>query len=344
LKFNFDTTGIGSVPFKDPKEACRVVFDNFKTIPFWPQLPKRSFLENMYVQFSEKLPGLVVDENNNSIYIDTTGVAETIEELYGKYVEGDLDFFSISRDHAQGFYEFLEYLEKAPQGFSFVKGHTTGPISFALSLTDQNKKSVIYDKDLFEVLTKMLTMRARWQIKKMKKYAPNVIIFIDEPYLVSIGSSFVNINVEKAFEKLDELIDAIKKEGAICGIHCCGNTDWGLVLKRDIDIVNFDAYNFAKEFALYGQDVKNYLGRGGAIAWGIIPSSDTIRKENKAGLVEKLNAAAKLLRDKGIAVDDISSIITSSCGMGSLEEADAKKIMETAKALSEELQKKKKDT
>lgn len=342
LRFNFEATGIGSVPFKDPKEACRIICDNFKSIPFWPQLSKRSFLENMYVQFSEKLPGVVIDENNKTIYVDTAGVAETIEELYGKYVEGDLDFFAISKNFAEGFYEFLEYLKSGPSDIKFIKGHTTGPISYALSLTDQNRKAIIHDRDLFEVLTKTLSMRVRWQIRKLKKYNPNIIIFIDEPYLVSIGSSFVNINIENAFEKMDEMIKAIKTEGALVGVHCCGNTDFGLLLKRDIDILNFDAYNFAKEFSLYAQDIGNFLARGGTIAWGVVPSSDAIRTQTKYTLIEKMESALKLLIDKKIAKETISSIITPSCGVGTMDEADAKKVIEATKILSAEITKKEK--
>lgn len=337
MKFNFQATGIGSVPFTDPNKACRAVLDNIPDMPFWPQLPKRSFLENMYVQFAAKIPGIVIDEANRSIYVDTNGVAETVEEVYGKCVEGDLDFFAVSRNQAQGFYEFLECLEKTPTKALFIKGHITGPISFALSLTDQNKKSIIYDKDLFEVLTKMLVMRSRWQVRKMKKHAQGVVIFIDEPYLVSIGSSFVNIDIAASFEKFDEIAKAIKSEGALVGVHCCGNTDWPMLLKRDIDVINFDAYNFMKEFSLYAADIKNFLEKGGTIAWGIVPSSDAIDKETVKTLARKLKEAVKLLTDKGIAKDAISSLITSSCGLGTLDEDRAARILATARALSEEM-------
>jgi len=339
LKFNFEATGVGSVPFNNPKTACRILFDTFKSIPFWPQLPKRSFLENMYAQFSETLPGLVLKEKEKIIYIDTSKVVVDIERVYGKYLEGDLEFFKISENYAAGFYEFLEGLKTVPKNIKFVKGHITGPISYALYLTDQNKKAIIHDKDLFEVLTKTLVMKARWQIKKLKKYFPDVIIFIDEPYLVSIGSSFVNINIEDALKRLDEVIEAVKKEGALAGVHCCGNTDWSLLLGRNIDILNFDAYNFMKEFSLYNAAIKNFLKRGGTIAWGITPSSEAIEKETDESLIERLSAAIRLLTDKGIDKGEISSIITPSCGVGTLGEDMAKKILNTAEMVSEKLNK-----
>ena len=338
LKFNFEATGIGSVPFQDAKPACRAIFDNFREIPFWPQLPKRSFLENMYVQFSEHIPGLVLDANNKTVHIDTSKVVSSIEEVYGKYVENDIDFFAISKEYASGFYEFLECIKSPPSGMKFVKGHITGPISYALSLTDQNKKAIIYDKDLFEVLTKILVMRSRWQIRMLKKYFPNIIIFIDEPYLVSIGSSFVNINIEGAFEKLDELAKAIKAEGSLVGVHCCGNTDFSLLLKREIDILNFDAYNFTKELLLYVKEFKSFINRGGTIAWGIVPSSEIMENQVPKALAEKLKAVFSLLAGKGIDKNALSSLITPSCGLGTLDEAMAKKIMVSVKTLSEEFE------
>ena len=338
LKFNFEATGIGSVPFQDAKPACRAIFDNFPEIPFWPQLPKRSFLENMYVQFSENIPGIVLDSKNKTIHIDTSRVISSIEEVYGKYVENDIDFFAVSKEYAAGFYEFLECIKALPSGVKFVKGHITGPISYALSLTDQNKKAIIYDKDLFEVLTKILVMRSKWQIRMLKKYFPNIIIFIDEPYLVSIGSSFVNINIDAAFEKLDELVKAIKAEGSLAGVHCCGNTDFSLLLKREIDILSFDAYNFTKELSLYAKELKDFLTKGGTIAWGIVPSSEVIEGQAPKALVEKLKAAFSLLAGKGIDKSALSSLITPSCGLGTLDEAMAKKIMALVRTLSKEFE------
>ena len=336
MKFNFEATGIGSVPFTDPKTACRVVCENFKEIPFWPQLPKRSFFENMYVQYAEGLPGLVIDEEKKTIHIETSKVAAEIESVYSRYLDGNVESFGISESRAKGLYEFEEAV-KSLKGIKYLKGHITGPLSYGLFLTDQNKKSVIYDKDLFEVLTKTLVMKARWQIRRLKKIHPSVIIFIDEPYLVSIGSSFVNINVEDAVGKLDELISAIKQEGALTGIHCCGNTDWSMLLKRDIDVLNFDAYNFTKEFLLYHSDIKSFTSRGGTIAWGMVPTSDAIDNQTRKSLVERCEEAVKMLADKGIDKDLISSLVTPSCGVGALDETRAAKVMEMTAALSARL-------
>lgn len=338
MKFNFDATGIGSVPFREAGSALSVIFNNFQSIPFWPQLPKRSFLESMYVQYSEGLPGIVVDSAKKTIHIDRGRAMREIEEAYTKYLEGDIEYFKISKDHAEGLYAFVGEFDKRRGDVKCVKGHITGPISFALTVTNENKQAVMYDKDTFEVLTKALCMKVRWQIRELKKVFPSVMIFIDEPYLVSIGSSFVNINAEDAFSKLDEVIAAVKEEGAMAGLHCCGNTDWPMLLKRDLGILNFDAYTYTKELLLYGADLKAFLDRGGAIAWGIVPSSDAIDKESAGSLIRKFTEGIKMLTDKGISEKSISSIITPSCGLGTLDDPSARKVFETLRLISAGLQ------
>ncbi len=334
-KFNFEAAGIGSLPFKDSKAACRLIFDNFKSIPFWPQLNQRSFKEHMYCQFSEGLPGVVIDENKRSIHVDSKKAAAELEEVYQKYLDKDVEYFKISSSFAEGFYEFIGSFKKEANRAKFVKGHVTGPVSFALSVTDENKKSLIYDKDMFDVVTKVLAMKARWQIRELKKLSKDVIIFIDEPYLVSIGSSYVNIPADDVIISLDEVFSAIREEGALSGVHCCGNTDWPLLLKRGVDILNFDAYNFTKEFFLYYQDIKDFIERGSAIAWGIVPSSIAADKETPESIAKRLKEALRVLEDKGIEGSSISSLVTSSCGLGTLDEQRTERIVEMVNRVSE---------
>lgn len=334
-KFNFEATGIGSLPFADPKAACRIIFDNFKNIPFWPQLNNRSFKEHMYCQFSEGLPGVVVDENKRTIHVDSGKAALEMERMYQRYLDQDVNYFEISAPFAQGFYEFADSFKREAQTIKFVKGHVTGPVSFALSVTDENKRSLIYDKDMFDVVTKVIAMKARWQIRELKKLSRNVIIFVDEPYLVSIGSSYVNIPIGDVIRSLDEVFAAIGEEGALSGIHCCGNTDWPLLLKRGVDILNFDAYNFMKEFFLYHREIKDFVERGSTIAWGMVPSSETAVSESPENIAGKVKDAIKILGEKGIDESSISSIVTPSCGLGTLKEKTAKFIVEMSGRVSD---------
>ena len=91
LRFNFEATGIGSVPFKDPETACGIIFDNFPSIPFWPQLSRRSYHENMYAQYSERLPGFIFDLNSKTVKFNVNLFIRQIDEVIRKYNDNDLD-------------------------------------------------------------------------------------------------------------------------------------------------------------------------------------------------------------------------------------------------------------
>src|SRR3972149_10107938 len=124
-KFGCSPTMTGSLPHTDPIEACRLVTRFLKDIPVWPQLPKRSFLENMYLQYSQGFPGVVIESEGEKIYVDRSkDVSKPLERLYQAYLENDFAKYPISQDYAQGLYAFLALQNLSPRA---VKGHVTGP-------------------------------------------------------------------------------------------------------------------------------------------------------------------------------------------------------------------------
>ena len=60
-------------------------------------------------------------------------------------------------------------------------------------------------------------------------------------------------------DQWDEVFDAIHAEGAIAGVHCCGNTDWSLLMATSVDVLNLDAYNFLDSLALYPAALRAFL-------------------------------------------------------------------------------------
>src|SRR3989338_6171520 len=320
IKGKFLKTGIGSLPYLDAEEAVKKVFENFD-IPFWPQLKKRSFKENMYSQFSQGLPGLVIDEGKRAIHIDSSkDLSEGLAGIYEAYISKDYNSFGIREEFAQGFYAFIKAAKKhRPER---VKRHITGPVSFCLGVTDERARSIIYNDGLKEAFVKLLEMKALWQIDKLKDIAEQVIIFIDEPYLTSFGSSFVNIQKQDIVSMLSAVIDSVHSKDAIAGIHCCGNTDWSILTETKVDIINFDAYSYTDMLLMYSEDMKKFFERGGCLALGIAPTSEDILKETDRSLLKRLSLQIDNLEKKSIDRDLIisNSLLTPSCGMGTLSE------------------------
>jgi len=326
---------IGSIPHTDAQAACELVLEHFPHISAWPQLPKRDFLENMYVQFSEGFPGLVLEDQR--IYLDRSKDLDPgLERLYLAYLENDLSYGATGADHAAGLAAFSQALSASDCQPAIVKGQVTGPISWGLTVVDQERRPVLYDDILADALAKHLRLKAAWQEQELAKLAPTTIVFIDEPYMSAFGSAYISLNREQVVTLLEEVFAGIT---GIKGTHCCGNTDWSILLSTSAEIISFDTYNYAQAFTLYTEDVRAFLKRGGIIAWGIVPADneDALMSETVESLVARLHEAMNLLVRKGISFDDLihSSLITPSCGLRTLSEAAAERAFELTVMVSE---------
>ena len=319
VEFGCLPTVIGSMPHTDPSEACSLVTHYLKDIPAWPQLPNRSFQENMYVQFSQGFPGVVVKED--SIYVDRSqDLNKPLEQLYAAYLENDIDRYPVSPEYAAGLYNFLDLKNLSPRA---VKGQVTGPITWGLTVTDDSKRAILYDDVLGDAVPRFLRLKAAWQEKKLKEVCPNTIIFIDEPYMAAFGSVGMLLTKEKITNLLEEVFSGIS---GLKGIHCCGNTDWSILLDTSVDIISFDAYNYAQSLSLYPAEVKKFLKRKGAIAWGIVPNEEeSLAKESVASLKDRLEEAMVPFTRDGVHFQQLieQGLLTPSCGLASLATKEA---------------------
>jgi hypothetical protein len=336
-------TAIGSLPHADAAQAVRIVLNHIPDAPIWPQLPANGLNEQMEVQYSEGMPRVVIDREKERMYIDTSGDTSTdLAAFYESYLSEDPDSFRITEEFSKGIPAMLAALEGAPGPRRFVKVQTTGPISFGLTIVDENKRAIFYNEEFVDVVVKALAMKCRWQIRKFKEHAEGVICFVDEPILSAFGSStYVSVTRDDVVAKLGEVIEAIHEEGALAGVHCCGNTEWPILMDAGADIVNFDAFDYGETIALYPEAVKRHLEAGKALAWGIVPTNSAkIRASTPESLVAKFTALVDhLARTAGISKELIlrQALITPSCGTGSLPVEDAERVFMVLRAVSAEL-------
>jgi len=337
--FNFLATGVGSVPFLDVDDICRHILKTFPDIPFWPQLVKRSFLEDMSVQASQGLPLLEINHEKNHIcLISTDNKGSELTSFYEHFMAEDIDYFAIDHEYAPGLYKTLELVDLSPQSYGpFIKGQIVGPITFAGGLKDATGRSALYNSEIMDTIVKGLAIKALWLVKKMSIVDKRPIIFIDEPYLSGFGSAFTPIRREEVIESVGEIIDYVRsRSNALVGIHCCGNTDWSMIIETGADIVNFDAFDYMDYFLLYRKEIVRFLEDGGTVAWGVVPTTSFSGKETVSDLKIQLEKGIDRFYEWGIDKGTIAerSIITPACGLGSIEPDKAKKILELLSSLS----------
>jgi len=317
MDWNCLPTCIGSLPHLRPNQAVDVALRHVKHIPYWPQLPAIGFEENMYAQFATHLPGVEIDAHAKRISVDLE--AYDPERFYEAVLGEDFNYFEYPRTCFHGLYELLEERE-LPKEALFLKGQVTGPVSMGLQVFDQNGKSAIYDESYSEIIRMNLNMMMRHQEYMLREKHPNTIIFLDEPSLSLIGTPFAAVSREHVIQWIDEVLQGVK---SVKALHCCGNTDWPMVLSTKIDVLSFDAYNYGYTVGLYPDDVARFLEKGGSIAWGIVPNDEeALKMETPASLVEKLEREMFNLSSRGISIDLVqrSSLITPQCGLGSLND------------------------
>jgi len=330
-------TGIGSLPYQQVDEAAEVIMAFLQEAPFWPQLPNRSYLENMYAQYAEQFPGMVIDVEQKQMFVDAGSdkFPAQLEAFYDKIIRDVVDYFAVSEKFAAGLWEVPNLLHRSSLPIKIIKGQVTGPISFGLTVTTADKKSIIYDETLVDVLVKHLAMKARWQETYLQKLFPHqpVMIFFDEPYMVSFGTAFCPLSRETVVAMLDEVFSVVH---GLSGVHCCGNTDWSLLLQTSVDVLNFDAFEYVDNLFLYQEELFRFVERGGYLAWGIVPTSEAVLQETTESLFQRFISQVAKLEAMGFSREILldQSFITPSCGCGSLPVSLTKIIMRMTAELS----------
>ncbi|MFH1775462.1 MAG: methionine synthase [Chloroflexota bacterium] len=334
VEFNLRPTIIGSMPHTDPARVNRQILRYLKDIPAWAQLPRRSFRENMYAQYSEGFPGVVLEAER--MYIDPSkGQDKPLEELYTAYLADDVDRYPVTREYAAGLHALLAERDLKPWA---VKGQVAGPVTWGLTVTDDSGRAILYDDVLGDAVPRLLRLKAAWQERQLKRLSANTIIFLDEPYMSAFGSVSVMLSRERVIALLDEVFGGIS---GLKGVHCCGNTDWPVLMDTTVDIISFDAYGYAQSLGLYTAEVKKFLDRGGTIAWGIVPSDETaLAGESASSLKDRLEEAMAPFTRAGVRFGQLvrQGLLTPSCGLASMtDEEPANRALELLAELSEKL-------
>ena len=103
--------------------------------------------------------------------------------------------------------------------------------------------------------------------------APRRWLVLDEPLFQSIGTPFFPGNPDLALETVTAVINSTDLP-AKWGLHVCGNTDFGMLSRLDIDLFHFDAWMAWDAIKLYREDLEAFIGSGGIVAPGLVPVGD----------------------------------------------------------------------
>ncbi len=326
-------TGIGSVPFTDPAETVSLILETLPQVPYWPQMVRLGFGEEMTAQAARGLAALKLDPEARLVLVDPEVPRdEALAQFYEAALSGELDSFAMLEEEAHGLFALLAKVAANPGSGRALKGQLAGPVTFAGMVKDQEGKPILFDRELTQAAGLGLARKAAWQARKFRELGKDPVIFLDEPYLTGFGSAFLPISREEVLEILGQTIEALREaaEGSVAvGLHCCGNTDWGLLLEAPIDILSFDSFGYFESLRLYEKAVAKFFDRGGWLAWGLVPTgAEEFRQETADSLWERFTGQVEqLAQDLKTGPKEILSraLLTPACGMGYLSPDEARR-------------------
>ncbi len=316
--------GIGSLPHTDVAEAVEAVLTYCPDLPHWPQLPNVSCWEGMNEQALAGLPGLAREDGRLRLVQDDA-FFEGVDRLFAAFEAGDTSAGALSEEAAHGLRPLLEAVRE--RGIREAKGQIAGPITTGMAVLGPEGNPILYDDVARDVLVKLLALRVRWQAEQIREAGAEPVVFVDEPFLASFGTPFFGWDVGPVRETLE----AVLPEGLTVGSHCCSNTEWSIFLSGRIDIVSFDAFEFAENFLVYRDDLAAFLGRGGTIAWGIVPTDpEALAGETAESLRERLLGLVAKVEALGFSREAVlaQSLVTPACGLGTRPPDAAMKALE----------------
>ena len=341
---------IGSLPLADHHEATELIFRYTPEIPLWPQLPKNQ-REGMVRQFLSGFPGLIDRGSSSWVDAEAAGFTAAMTGFYEHFLAceelptlPENSLFALNEDTARGFFTFTRRLKAVHPSPMTVKGQVTGPVTAGIGIRDQHGRPLLYDENLRDMLNKLLAGKARWQAEQLRQFCGEIppIIFIDEPGIVSFGSTaLAGVSKQLVAAEVSELIGAIKRAGGLSGIHICANGDWEPALSSGADIISFDSYSYFDNLILYRAHLIDFLKRGGILAWGIVPTAepDIVAAEQVETLYDKWREQLENLCSFGFASREIvaKTLIAPACGTGSLSFELALKVLEMTRGLADRI-------
>jgi hypothetical protein len=259
------TTAMGIMPHKDMDSALELALS--LDIPFWPQLPKVSLYEDMYVQASQNFPGIAIDFEKERLVFNTARFEQELDEYFVKMDSPEV--FTLTSDYSRVFHKFLS---KDLQGYKAIRGQVTGPVSFGLKVLDEDLKPIIYNEEARTILFDFIQKKVNIQYQELRKKNPNAIVWVDEPGLGYVFSGFSGYNEQHAREDYHEFVEGL--EGPK-GLHLCAEVNLPYLLELGVEILSFDAYQIGFMPGEYAGSVAEFIESGGIISWGIIPTEST---------------------------------------------------------------------
>src|SRR4051812_25309296 len=229
----------------------------------------------MVPQALDGLPGLRT-EPDGSAFLDASewmrgaGIFDarlerTLEQGQGR------DSFVPTATAWQALRPFLWEVEQ--RKLPFAKVQIAGPFTlrWVLRTTRAEPLAAVQEgKAVERQIFRLVLARSLALVRRLREANTKPVIFLDEPGLYAFDRRDPQHLV--SVQELRVVVLALRREGAIVGVHCCGNTEWAPLLGLGWDVVSIDARLSLESVLATGPAFERFQATGGVLSLGIVPT------------------------------------------------------------------------
>lgn len=308
-------TSIGSLPHTNAAFAAELVVRHLPALPAAPQLPNRSPHEGMLAQAVDGLAGVRVG-GDGGLEVDLAAIDP----------EAPLDA-SFDGDPWVGLEAFLDAVQARRRP---IKLQVTGPITLGLALVEAGLDADVARR----VAGTAVRARTRALVAEAGRRAPEAgpVVFVDEPGLSAWGEAWFPWTADDTIDLLSSALAAVGPK-ARSGVHCCGVTDWRLVLAAGPDVLSAP---LDTGFTDDPGALNAFLETGGWVAWGALPTDRPLGTSVDRHWRHLVELWCELSRG---GCDPVllrrQALVTPACGLANHGEAQAEQVLLSAARIAE---------
>lgn len=320
-------TGIGSLPHTQMELALQMALA--VDVPYLPQLPTENPSELMVPAALEELPGLeAADDGTCTVDLGAweAGRGGLDGRIDAALRSGDASGFLPGVASTRALRPFL--WEVRERKLAFAKAQLAGPATVRWSSRLSTGAPLSDHPGLDAQVFRLVLVRSLALVQALRAAGATAVFYLDEPGLYALDTS--DAAHLAVLSELRLLVSALRQQGALVGLHCCGNTRWGALLDLGIDLLSFDVRLSLDAVLDEPRAVKRFLDQGGAFSLGLVPT-DLGQEANPEELARAVETSlASALPDRPEALRQF--LATPACGLAMRSVLEAERIFEQLRA------------
>lgn len=312
-------TSIGSLPHHDRDAAVAFVLDRTPELPAAPTCPRIDPLEMMIPQAAWAIPGVDVGIDG-TISVPDPSRLDHGEPIGDPGLEG------------APFATWRRFLEVVAGREGPVKLQLTGPLTLGVTLVQAGAPTDL----AFAVAGRASADRARAVLDLADRIAPGTprLLVFDEPALVGGLRPELPLSPDDVIDVLSGALAAAEGR-AVTGVHCCGPTDWRVLLQAGPDLLSLPV---GADVVGSAGAVSVFLERGGWIAWGAVATDGPLGEHPSRSWRQLSSQWCELVQS---GCDPVllrrQALVTPVCGLAMHDEVQADHVFSITRRLAEKI-------